>query len=107
LIYQRFRARLREEELMVGMQRIGVPEYTPTAFREAVHNALLHRDYAHLGTVYVRAHGKITRAEAAELCALSKPQAYRLLKRLADRGLLRQAGSGRGAYYEERHGTGE
>jgi len=305
LIYQRFRARLREEELMVGMQRIGVPEYTPTAFREAVHNALLHRDYAHLGTVYVqwyegrievsnpggfvegvrldnllvvrprprnpvladafkriglvertgrgidlifegqlrtghrppdysrsdetgvtvvlsggsadlafirfvieqertgrelslddllvlgelrqigqvdirrvasltqkpqgqgmaqlermvqygwleaggtgekrayrlaatvreafgltgemaagarwvelehcevlvrehiRAHGKITRAEAAELCALSKPQAYRLLKRLADRGLLRQAGGGRGTYYEEMHGTGE
>jgi ATP-dependent DNA helicase RecG len=56
---------------------------------------------------HIRAHGKITRAEAAELCALSKPQAYRLLKRLADRGLLRQAGTGRGAYYEERHGTGE
>jgi len=54
LIYERFRARLREEELMVGMQRIGVPEYTPTVFREAVHNALLHRDYARLGTIYVQ-----------------------------------------------------
>lgn len=54
LVYERFRARLREEELMVGMQRIGIPEHTPTAFREAVHNALLHRDYARLGTVYVQ-----------------------------------------------------
>jgi ATP-dependent DNA helicase RecG len=54
LVYERFRARLQEEELMVGMQRIGIPEYTPTAFREAVHNALLHRDYARLGTVYVQ-----------------------------------------------------
>ena len=53
-VYERFRARLREEELMVGMQRIGVPEYTPMAFREAVHNALLHRDYALLGTIYVQ-----------------------------------------------------
>jgi ATP-dependent DNA helicase RecG len=53
-IYERFRARLHEEEMMVGMQRIGIPEYAPGAFREAVHNALLHRDYARLGTVYVQ-----------------------------------------------------
>ncbi|MFQ5854062.1 MAG: ATP-binding protein, partial [Anaerolineae bacterium] len=39
---------------MIGMQRIGLPEYAPAAFREAVHNALLHRDYARLGTVYVQ-----------------------------------------------------
>jgi ATP-dependent DNA helicase RecG len=53
-VYERFRARLQEEELMIGMQRIGLPEYAPGAFREAVHNALLHRDYARLGTVYVQ-----------------------------------------------------
>lgn len=53
-VYERFRARLEEEELMVGMQRIGLPEYAPGAFREAVHNALLHRDYTRLGTVYVQ-----------------------------------------------------
>jgi ATP-dependent DNA helicase RecG len=39
---------------------------------------------------HVRDHGKITRAEAAEICGLSRPQAYRLLKRLADKGILKQ-----------------
>ena len=56
---------------------------------------------------FVQAHGKITRAEAAELCHLSEPQAYRLLKRLAERGLLKPVGRGRKAYYarpEKTHG---
>jgi DNA-binding IclR family transcriptional regulator len=38
--------------------------------------------------------------EAAEICGLSKSQAYRLLKRLADQGILRQMGGDRGTYYE-------
>jgi ATP-dependent DNA helicase RecG len=38
----RFRARNREEELMVGLLRVGVPDYSPAAFREGVANALIH-----------------------------------------------------------------
>ncbi len=52
----RFRARNREEELMVGLLRIGVPDYPERAFREAVANALIHRDYTRLGAVHVQWH---------------------------------------------------
>lgn len=52
----RFRARNREEEVMVGMLRIGVPDYPPAAFREGVANALIHRDYTRLGSVHVQWH---------------------------------------------------
>ena len=55
-VESRFRARNREEELLVGMLRIGVPDYSPGAFREAVGNALIHRDYTRLGAVHVQWH---------------------------------------------------
>lgn len=53
-ILQRFRARYREDELLAGNQRIGVPHLPEKAFREAVANALIHRDYARLGAVHVQ-----------------------------------------------------
>jgi ATP-dependent DNA helicase RecG len=52
----RFRARNREEELIAGLLRIGVPDYSPRAFREAVANSLIHRDYSRLGAVHVQWH---------------------------------------------------
>lgn len=52
----RFRARNREDEVLVGMLRVGVPDYPPAAFREGVANALIHRDYTRLGAVYVQWH---------------------------------------------------
>lgn len=55
-ILARFRARNREEELIVGLLRIGVPDYPERAFREAVANALIHRDYTRLGAVHVQWH---------------------------------------------------
>lgn len=51
---ERFRARVVEEEFDFGMLRIGVPSYDEVAFREAVANALVHRDYTKLGVVYVQ-----------------------------------------------------
>jgi ATP-dependent DNA helicase RecG len=53
-VLQRFRARYREEELMMGLLRVGVPEYSERAFREAVANALIHRDYTRLGAVHIQ-----------------------------------------------------
>ena len=50
----RFRARNREEEIMVGFLRIGVPDYPERAFREAVANAMVHRDYTRLGAVHIQ-----------------------------------------------------
>jgi ATP-dependent DNA helicase RecG len=55
-VLSRFRARNREEEVMVGMFRIGVPDYPERAFREGLANALIHRDYTRLGTINVQWH---------------------------------------------------
>ncbi|MBC7246433.1 MAG: putative DNA binding domain-containing protein [Actinobacteria bacterium] len=52
----RFRARNREQELMVGLLRVGVPDCSPAAFREGLANALIHRDYTRLGAVHVQWH---------------------------------------------------
>jgi ATP-dependent DNA helicase RecG len=53
-LLQRFRARYQEEEISFGMFRIPVPEYSEPAFREAVANALIHRDYTRLGAVHIQ-----------------------------------------------------
>lgn len=53
-IEEQFAARLVEQELQVGLFRVAVPTLDRSAFREALVNALSHRDYARLGAVHVR-----------------------------------------------------
>lgn len=53
-LLRRFQARNTEEEIQVGLLRIGIPEYPQASFREAVANALVHRDYTRLGAVHVQ-----------------------------------------------------
>lgn len=43
-----------EQELMVGLHRVGVPRLLSGIVREAVANALIHRDYSELGPISVR-----------------------------------------------------
>lgn len=43
-----------EEEMQAGLFRVPVPKVDMGAFREAVANALIHRDYHRLGAVHVR-----------------------------------------------------
>ena len=50
----RAQARRSERELMLGMERVGIPNVSPSAFREALANALTHRDYIRLGAVHVQ-----------------------------------------------------
>ena len=50
----RFAARNSEQEVAVGLFRLPIPDYSPEGFREAVNNALLHRDYTQMQAVYVQ-----------------------------------------------------
>lgn len=53
-IQEQFEIRIEEDELQWGLFRIPVPTYDRRAFREALVNSLIHRDYARLGTVFLR-----------------------------------------------------
>jgi ATP-dependent DNA helicase RecG len=57
-IEARIRARNREQELMVGFLRVGVPDYPERALREALANALIHRDYLRLGAIHFQWHNE-------------------------------------------------
>jgi ATP-dependent DNA helicase RecG len=50
----RFSARNEEREVLMGMFRLPVPDYSPDGFREAVTNAVLHRDYTRLDDIYIQ-----------------------------------------------------
>lgn len=53
-IQVRFAARNTEQEIMVGMFRLPIPDYSPIGFREALTNALIHRDYSRMGAVHLQ-----------------------------------------------------
>ncbi|MBD3177245.1 MAG: AAA family ATPase [Armatimonadia bacterium] len=55
-LMDRFVARNEEREVLVGMVRLPVPDYSPEGYREAVLNALLHRQYAEKHDVYIQWH---------------------------------------------------
>lgn len=52
--FTKFQARNRQEEVQFGLLRVAVSTYSPTAFREALANALIHRDYTRRGAVHVQ-----------------------------------------------------
>lgn len=55
-VQSRFAARNEEREAPVGLFRVPVPDYSAQGFREAINNAILHRDYSQVGPVYVQWH---------------------------------------------------
>jgi len=46
-----------EEEFQAGLFRVAVPKVDPRAFREAIANAITHRDYSLRGAVHIRLSG--------------------------------------------------
>lgn len=55
-IQNRFEARNDEREVQDGLFRIPIPDYSPEGFREAFINAVLHRDYSKLESIYLQWH---------------------------------------------------
>ena len=55
-LMQAIDVRNEEQELMVNGFRVGVPRYDRRGLREAINNALIHRDYTQLGAVHVQLH---------------------------------------------------
>lgn len=53
-VLESFQVRNEERELNIGLFRIGVPAYDRRGFREAVNNALIHRDYTQLGAIHIQ-----------------------------------------------------
>lgn len=53
-IMDHFASRRSEREMQVGLFRVPVPNFDQRAFREALINALVHRDYARLGATHCR-----------------------------------------------------
>ena len=53
-IQEQFEAHVLEEEVQVGLFRVPVPTFDRRSFREALINALTHRDYTRLGACHVR-----------------------------------------------------
>lgn len=53
-VFQFFLAQIVEQEMQAGLFRVPVPNYDKRAFREALVNALVHRDFSSLGAVYIR-----------------------------------------------------
>ena len=53
-IMDQFEARVEEDEIQVGLFRVPIQTLDKRSFREAFVNALTHRDYTQLGSVYVR-----------------------------------------------------
>jgi ATP-dependent DNA helicase RecG len=53
-VTEQFEVRNEEDEVQVGLFRVPIPRYDRRAFRESFVNAVAHRDYTQLGTVYVR-----------------------------------------------------
>jgi ATP-dependent DNA helicase RecG len=49
-----YKAHVVEQEVQVGMFRVGVPNVDAQAYREAVVNALTHRDYTARGQTYIQ-----------------------------------------------------
>lgn len=54
LLFDRVQSRNPEEEVEYGLLRINIPLVPPVATREAIANALVHRDYTQLGPVRVQ-----------------------------------------------------
>jgi ATP-dependent DNA helicase RecG len=106
---EQVRAQVREQEVQVGLFRVSVPSVDSRAYREAVVNALAHRDYTRLGAVHVRwndaelsisSPGGFVEGVKIARAIQRPPEAARVvIERLVEAGLVQSHGQTRGRTY--------
>jgi ATP-dependent DNA helicase RecG len=104
-LMQAIEVRNEEKELMVNGFRVGVPRYARRGLREAINNALIHRDYTQLGAVHIQLHddhvlitnpgGFVTGVQADRLLVASpRPRNPALADAFKRIGLVERTGRG-------------
>ena len=73
-------------------------EYSRQTASETLHQEKIIQDF-------VVQNGSISRNEARKILNITSPQAYRILKKMADKSLLSLEGKGRSSFYKANTGT--
>ena len=109
-IMQAIDVRNEEQELMVDSFRVGVPRYDRRGIREAINNALIHRDYGQLGAIHIQLHedyalianpgGFVVGVHAGNLLTVApRPRNPLLADAFKRVGLVEKTGRGVGIIY--------
>lgn len=103
-LFEKLRLRNTEEELQWGMIRVAIPLVPEIAAREAIANALVHRDYAELGMTVVQLTnssftvtspgGFLSGVTLDNLLEVSKPRSRTLAGAFKRAGLVERTGRG-------------
>lgn len=93
-----------EQELMVGLHRIGIPRVPVGTIRESIANAMVHRDYSEVGPVAVQLHDETFRVRSPggfpagitlrNFLDDSKPRSAILAEAFKRAGIVDRAGRG-------------
>jgi ATP-dependent DNA helicase RecG len=118
-LYDLIEVRNSEQEVMVGLHRIGVPRVPEGTIRESLANALIHRDYSEMGPIAVQLTEDFFRVSSpggfppgitlANLLDDSKPRSPILAEAFKRAGIVDRAGRGVSQMYQQllRAGRGE
>lgn len=118
-LYEFIDVRNSEQELMVGLHRIGVPRVPEGTIRESIANALVHRDYSEMGPIAVQLTEDSFRVSSpggfppgitlANLLDDSKPRSPILAEAFKRAGIVDRAGRGISQMFQQllRAGRGE
>lgn len=118
-LYDLIDVRNSEQEVMIGLHRIGVPRVPEGTIRESIANALVHRDYSEMGPIAVQLTEDYFRVSSpggfppgitlANLLEDSKPRSPILAEAFKRAGIVDRAGRGISQMYQQllRAGRGE